>query len=474
MLFSSLPFLGVYLPLVIAITVLLRRIEATQFVLPFLIAASFAFYSWSYPPYLLLLITSIAINFLIGKRLERYGQKTTLWIGVLFNLGLLGWFKYAGFFAGTISALSGASFEIGHIILPLAISFFTFQQIGYLVDIFRGDIRPAKFLHYTFFVSFFPQLIAGPIIHYREIGPQMSNSSFARFFGSDVIAGTLLFSLGFAKKVLLADQFRFGADRIFEAASLGIELSFTEAWIGMICYSFQIYFDFSGYSDMALGLGRIFGLKFPVNFLSPYKSTSIIEFWRRWNITLSHFLRDYLYFPLGGNRNGPILRYANLFIVMLLGGLWHGASWTFVVWGALHGAYLTINHAWRYVGGPKLPRFFAVTLTFIAAVVAWVFFRADSFGDAIAVFTAMAGGSDAMLLSTAVFTGLDSLYSLVGVGIVLVWLMPNSIEIVTRYEDGGFPSRSAHVVVAVIAILAAISVFNVYSAGTYEFLYFQF
>ena len=474
MLFSSLPFLVVFLPLVITGVVLLQRVGTARSVMLFLIAASLVFYSWTYPPYLLLLLASIGINFCIGQRLGAVRSGTMLWIGIATNLGLLGWFKYAGFLAGTVSALTGTTLGVGQILLPLAISFFTFQQIGYLVDIYRRTIKPANLLHYTFFISFFPQLIAGPIVHFRELGPQLTKPAFARFFSSDVIAGTLLFALGLAKKVLLADQFRYGADRIFEATALGIEPSLAEAWTGMLCYSFQIYFDFSGYSDMALGLGRIFGLKFPVNFFSPYKSDSIIEFWRRWNITLSHFLRDYLYFPLGGNRNGPVSRYANLFVVMLLGGLWHGASWTFVVWGALHGAYLSVNHFWRFVGGRALPRGLAIGLTFVAAMVAWVFFRADSFDDAAIILSAMVGLSDAQAFATALFTGLDSLVWLLAVGALLVWATPNSIEIVARFEEDGFSFWGARVAVASIAALAALSIFNVYSAGTYEFLYFQF
>ena len=474
MLFSSLTFIVFFLPAVLAITALLGRRQGETAALVFLIMASCLFYAWAYPPHLLLLGASIAVNFTIGQRLAREPDRVILWAGVAFNLGLLGWFKYAGFLSESLGAISGAQFHLTGIVLPLAISFFTFQQIAYLVDISRGEVKPAGFLKYVFFVSFFPQLIAGPIVHFRQLVPQLGGGRFARFLSTDLAAGALLFALGLGKKVLVADNLRHGADRIFEAAAVGVEPSFLEAWTGMFCYGFQIYFDFSGYSDMALGLGRMFGLKLPVNFFSPYKAASIIDFWHRWNITLSHFLRDYLYIPLGGNRRGRIMRYANLFIVMLLGGLWHGANWTFFVWGGLHGAYLTINHAWRWLGAPALPRPLGIGLTFIAATVAWVFFRADSFADAWMIFEAMAGLSQAQTLSLSLlkeFTWLPLLLAAAG---AIVWTMPNAVEIVRRFEEEGFSLTHERVVVTCAGSLAAFSLFSVYSAGSYEFLYFQF
>ncbi len=474
MLFSSLTFLVFFLPPVIVGAAVLSHFSTRAATMLFLVGASAVFYAWNYPPYLLLLTTSIVTNFIIGRSLAESPSKPLLWLGICFNLGLLGWFKYAGFLADSISSVSGAGFSLGVIILPLAISFFTFQQIAYLVDIWKNKIRPGDFLTYAFFISFFPQLIAGPIVHYRELVPQLREHPFARFLSKDVVAGALLFSLGFAKKVLVADQLRFGADRLFEATAMGVEPSMLEAWVGMLAYGFQIYFDFSGYSDMALGLGRMFGLKLPVNFLSPYKAASIIDFWRRWNITLSHFLRDYLYYPLGGNKKGRLWRYANLFIVMLLGGLWHGANWTFVVWGGLHGLYLTINHAWRHFTDISLPKPLSIALTFGAATIAWVFFRADSFTDAFIVITAMAGAGTVDYAAFTLFSDMALLPTLLMVAGLIVWFVPNNIELVQRFEAGILPALKPRLFIMASGSLAAISIFTVFSAGTYEFLYFQF
>lgn len=474
MLFSSLTFLAGFLPLVIAGTLLLRRFAGTGAILLFLLAASLVFYSWTFPAYLLLLAGSVLANYLIARQLALRPGKVLLWLGIWLNLGLLGWFKYAVFFADTFASLTGYAADLPPIVLPLAISFFTFQQIAYLVDVFQGRTRPGNFLEYAFFVCFFPQLIAGPIVHHKQIIPQLKEKAFAQFHSRDVLAGTLLFAVGLSKKVLLADSFRFGADRLFDAQALGVETSFAEAWTGMICYTFQIYFDFSGYSDMALGLGRIFGIRLPINFFSPYKARNIVEFWRRWNITLSEFLRDYLYIPLGGNRRGRVLRYVNLFIVMLLGGLWHGASWTFVIWGGLHGLYLSLTHAWQYYARIRIPYPAAVVMTFLSVVAAWVFFRADTAADALNILAIMSGLGTVPTMSFAVFKGLIWLTPYLAAAVLIVWFTPNSIELVSRLESGEMTRARVRAFTISAGILAMLSVFNVYSKGTYEFLYFQF
>ena len=277
----------------------------------------------------MLLVTTIGVNYLFAQRIRARPDKWLTGIAVVLNLALLAWCKYAGFLAEIVSAILGSHVGGGTILLPLGISFFTFQQIAYLVDIHQRKAEPGKLVEYVFFVTFFPQLIAGPIVHHRELIPQLGQSNFARFLTRDVTMGALLFCIGLGKKVLLADNLRTGADTLFYAQSMGIAPTMAEAWLGMLSYTFQIYFDFSGYADMALGLGLIFGLRLPENFRSPYKAYDIIDFWRRWNITLSIFLRDYIYLPLGGTRRGPVRRYANLWVVMLLGGLWHGAGWQF-------------------------------------------------------------------------------------------------------------------------------------------------
>ena len=474
MLFSSLTFLLGFLPLTLLLTWLISRNFKREITLLWLIIASFVFYSWLFPPYLGLLAGSILFNYGVGQSLARYKDLRLMWIGVLANLGLLAWFKYAGFFADTFNALSQGSLDFGAILLPLAISFFTFQQIAYLVDMYRRDISAGGFLEYTFFVTFFPQLIAGPIVHYRTIIPQLKTPDFVKFRADDLLAGGLLFAMGLSKKVLIADRLRGGADALFLATANGVEPSFFESWVGMMCYAFQIYFDFSGYSDMALGLGRMFGLKLPKNFESPYKCRNIIDFWRRWNITLSHFLRDYLYFALGGNRRGKIMRYVNLFIVMLLGGLWHGAGWTFVVWGALHGAYLTVNHMWRNYIGRTLPVFVALPLTFMAVLAAWVFFRADSFDQAFIILQSMLGLRQVAFTDLSIYTHVFWLPVGLLLASILTWGLPNALQLVNGYESGRYSARRKTCVLLGTSTLLVLSIFTVYSSGTYEFLYFQF
>ena len=260
-------------------------------------------------------------------------------MGIGLNLGLLAWFKYANFLAASINNLAGTSLSFGDIVLPLAISFFTFQQIAFLVDAYRGLADEPNIGRYGLFVTFFPQLIAGPIVHHAEILPQYAQRDSIRLKADNLSIGLTIFAVGLFKKVVFADSMGAYADTVFQAAALGDTVSFVSAWAAAAAFSLEIYFDFSGYTDMAIGIARMFGVRLPLNFDSPYKSTSIIDFWRRWHITLSRFLRDYLYYPLGGNRNGTGRRYGNLMVVMLLGGLWHGAAWTFVFWGALHGLF---------------------------------------------------------------------------------------------------------------------------------------
>lgn len=302
------------------------------------------------------------------------------------------------FFVGNINSFYSLEYGISNIILPLGISFFTFQQIAYLVDKYRGYNYGGNFLHYVLFVSFFPQLIAGPIVHYKEIIPQLVSDN-TRDISKNIAIGLSIFIVGLFKKVVLADSVAAYATPVFDAAADGVSLTIFEAWAGSLAYTLQLYFDFSGYSDMAIGLAMLFGVRLPVNFLSPYKATSIIDFWSRWHITLSQFLKDYLYIPLGGNRRGSFKRYQNLMITMLLGGLWHGAGWTFIVWGGLHGVYLMLNHAWRawknkYIKRKIDNRYYNIVawiMTFSVVVFSWVVFRADSIDSAIEIYKAMLG-----------------------------------------------------------------------------------
>ncbi len=326
--------------------------------------------------------------------------------GIVFNLLLIAYFKYANFFVDSANALAHVDWHLDEIVLPLAISFFTFQQIAYLVDVYKTQIYEKSLLDYALFVTFFPQLIAGPIVHHGEMLPQFKQGDA---FSKDHVRtsqGLTVFLFGLFKKVVLADSIAIYASPVFSAAANGGELTFVEAWGGCLAYTFQLYFDFSGYSDMAIGIALLFGIRLPINFDSPYKAANVIDFWRRWHITLSRFLRDYLYIGLGGNRRGRVRRYLNLMLTMLLGGLWHGAGWTFVFWGALHGVYLAINHGWRSlrkdrvdegVAPSRVYRGVSRTLTFLAVVVSWVFFRSESFAAAQSMLLAMTGAKGIMV-----------------------------------------------------------------------------
>ncbi len=427
MLFNSPEFILGFLPLALGGFFLAGRWYGTRAALAWLLAADLAFYGWWNPRYVPLLVGSVAVNYALGRRilrLTRAGRPDAAraWLigGVGFNLALLGWFKYADFLLHVAAPHAPA---LG-IVLPLAISFFTFQQIMFLVDTFRTGVAPAGeasigpflagespagaslvgagraggpavgALPYAAFVCFFPHLIAGPIVRPSEVLPQLQAPRLARPDAANLAAGLTIFLLGLGKKLVLADTFGGFADTGFAAASHGTVLTLLEAWYAVLAYALQIYFDFSGYSDMAIGLARMANVRFPLNFDSPYKARDIADFWRRWHISLSRFLRDYLYIPLGGNRHGEARRGVNLMLTMLLGGLWHGAAWTFVAWGGLHGLYLIIHRLWSRLAGPRgwrLPGPFAQALTLLAVVVAWVPFRADGVAASLGMLRGMAG-----------------------------------------------------------------------------------
>ena len=406
MLFNSFEFIGVFLPAVLGGFYLLSRKGRTDLAIYFLAGASIVFYGWWSWKLVGLLTGSVLVNYLLGRILARRPQTVVLVLGIVFNLGLLGWFKYANFFVDTVNGLADTSFDLDAIALPIAISFFTFQQIAFLVDVQRGLANEPNIGRYGLFVMFFPQLIAGPIVHHSEILPQYSRPDRIRLTYDNVSVGLTIFTIGMFKKVALADPMGVYADIVFDAANHGDAVSFVSAWAGSGAFALEIYFDFSGYSDMAIGLARMFAIRLPLNFDSPYKAINIIEFWRRWHMTLSRFLRDYLYFPLGGNRKGPARRYLNLMMVMLLGGLWHGAAWTFVIWGGVHGAFLVVNHAWRAARralGQDTERSTAVgraagrAVTLAAVVFAWSFFRAETWDGAMVMVMGMLGSTGILL-----------------------------------------------------------------------------
>ncbi|MCP4953152.1 MAG: MBOAT family protein [Proteobacteria bacterium] len=501
MLFNSFTFLLLFLPLTLGLFYAARRWLSARISIALLVLASFLFYAYWNPAYLLLLLASIVVNYAFGRWLAvNNPSRVLLASGVTFNLSLLGYFKYSGFLIASVNDAFGLSFGATSVVLPLAISFFTFQQIAYLVDCYRHAAHERNFMNYCLFVSFFPQLIAGPIVHHKEVMPQINRMLSRIEFTPNFAAGLSLLIVGLFKKVVIADNFAVYASRFFNSANEGV-LHAGDAWVGALSYHFQIYFDFSGYSDMAIGLGRLFGIVLPINFNSPYRSLSIIDFWRRWHMTLSRFLRDYLYFALGGNRKGPSRRYVNLLATMLLGGLWHGAAWTFVVWGGLHGSYLILNHWWRSlcdrmgIGGLRsnsLYKAFSLILTTLVVVIAWVYFRAPDLmmanNTVLAMFGVGEGGLSKSYGTYLVSAGFGSFVSLLwgaaasplaltGVTFTAALLftvyLPNSCQIFKLLDyEGACQWRPTLRWALIIGVLLACSLVGMFGAS--EFIYFQF
>jgi alginate O-acetyltransferase complex protein AlgI len=517
MLFNSTGFLFLFLPIVLFVFFRLGR-YSHRLAATWLTAASLFFYGWWNPAYIGLLLASVVFNYLIGYALARGNdigsprRRRLLALGITGDLALLAYFKYANFFITTFNTSLGTSYGFAEVILPLGISFFTFTQIAFLVDAARGEAKEFDFVHYSLFVTYFPHLIAGPVLHHKEMMPQFGQTSTYRYSQKHLTVGLTIFALGLFKKVVLADGVASYAAPVFAAAEHGEILNLFQAWGGALAYTLQLYFDFSGYSDMAIGLSYMIGVRLPLNFNSPYKAGNITDFWRRWHMTLSRFLRDYLYIPLGGNRKGPARRYLNLMITMLLGGLWHGAGWTFVLWGGLHGRYLTIHHAWQALRmrlghdvarASPAGRMIGITLTFLAVVVAWVFFRAPTLNGALSILQAMSGlngvtlpdaialyaGSFASRLTAwgVVFTpggGRDFMMTYVWVMVLLpvVFLAPNTQQIMHRFSpaldqraDGGnsiFVWSPQWRWIVAMAFVLACGLLSLTQPT--EFLYFQF
>lgn len=473
----------------------LRHIGLERASILALVLSSLVFYGYWNPVYLLLLISLILFNFIIASEIiaRRLHQtrvaRAIMIVGIAANLSVLGYFKYANFFVDSLNSIFAANIAIASIILPLGISFFIFQKIAFIVDAYRGRIERLNILDFSLFVSFFPQLIAGPIVHHSEVMSQFHRRGPTP--GHYIVQGISIFAIGLAKKVLLADTAALYATPAFEAASNGVVLDATSAWCAALAYTTQLYFDFSGYCDMAIGAALMFGIRLPVNFASPYKASSIIEFWRRWHITLSRFLRDYLYIPLGGNRYGRGRRYLNLMLTMLLGGLWHGAGWTFLIWGALHGTYLVINHAWRSIRArlswmPRkigaIEQCLGYSLTFLAVVVGWVFFRATNTETAVALLRSMAG-INGLELSASSIGGATEMLVIVAL-LLIAGLAPNTQKLV-GYQGPDSCERdpqtiSIHAVTwlptvyraVFVGCLTGVSIMSLTRVS--EFLYFQF
>ena len=478
MLFNSYPFIFLFLPIALIGYFALGRWGQLAPVI-WLALASLAFYAVSNWQFVALLLASIAFNYLVGglliaRRMGSHLRLIVLTAGVSGDLVVLGYFKYAGFLVGNLNALFSTGFSV-HVLLPVGISFYTFTQIAFLVDAYRGNVARYALPYYALFVTYFPHLIAGPILHHRDMIPQFEAVESKSPNPHRILCGLMIFAIGLFKKTGLAD----GIQPLVALAFGPITPSFDQAWIGALAYTFQLYFDFSGYSDMAIGISLMFGIFLPLNFNSPYKATSIIDFWRRWHMTLSQFLRNYLYIPLGGNRHGHLLRYVNLMITMVLGGLWHGAAWTFVVWGALHGVYLCINHAWNHLGPAVAPRFAriadiaALSVTFPAVVIAWVFFRADSLTSALSVLSRMADPSN-IVFSRGEMA--DALFVMIYA--VIAWFAPNTQGIMGYDHTNrtvGATSAAWSQRPAFLYVSAAVLAFGILGIQQHsEFIYFRF
>lgn len=504
MLFNSLEFLFAFLPLTLLATAAALCLGGRTAGVATLTLASLFFYGWWEAHALWVIGVSIAANYSLAKAIANSrNPRRRRWIlsaGVAANLGALAYFKYANFLIANAAAITGVDPGTLNVVLPLAISFYTFQQIAFLVDTRKGAMRRIPFKDYMISVVFFPHLIAGPLLHYRDIINQFEQRFAVTW--TTVSIGLPVFVMGLAKKVAIADPIAQFVSPLFVKAQTA-PLEFFEAWAAALGYAAQLYFDFSGYSDMAIGLGLMFGITLPLNFFSPYKATSMIEFWRRWHMTLSSFLRNYLYFPLGGSRVGPVRRYGNLMIVMLLGGLWHGAAWTFVFWGALHGGFLVVNHVWRNVVGVRLGRLDVAllpiygALTFMLVVVAWVFFRAPTFGTALNVLSGMfspsvvslpgelryhldIGGIKGAIWGQGMsFADFVAFWTYATLAYGLTWLAPNTAQIFGLDGRNVLKPRqlrgaTATALLAGTSALFWISGFGVFSAVPSEFLYFKF
>ena len=392
MLFSTPSFIFLFLPISFFVYFLLNRNGLILAGKTWLVATSLFFYAYWNLAYLPILLGSIFFNFAVGTGFSkitskhlRFSPRLILILSILTNLSLLAYFKYFNFLIDNTNAVLHTAIDIPKILLPLGISFFTFTQIAYLVDSYRGEVKEYNFINYALFVTYFPHLIAGPILHHREMMSQFDSRWSLAVRYRNVLSGIFIFSMGLFKKVIIADTFSIWANAGFDN---GIPLDFFSAWGTSLSYTFQLYFDFSGYCDMAIGASLLFNIWLPINFNSPYKALDIQDFWRRWHITLSRFLRDYLYIPLGGNRCSTVRIYFNLMATFILGGLWHGASWMFVIWGTLHGLALVIHRIWNNLGF-YLPKPIAWLLTFSFINFTWIFFRAKNLDDALRVIQGM-------------------------------------------------------------------------------------
>ena len=463
MLFNSTAFIFLFLPVSVAVYFALTK---SRFILAsraWLVLCSLFFYSYWNIRYLPLISFSILFNYAVGTALVKpanthSSRRTILYFGVVSNLALLGYYKYFIFLIANVGFVTGLEFQAPAVTLPLGISFFTFTQIAYLVDCYRRESKEYDFLNYTLFVTFFPHLIAGPILHHKDLIPQFDEARKKVLNFRYTASGLYVFSIGLFKKVILADAFAAWANPGFDSPS---GLSLIPAWITSLAYTFQLYFDFSGYIDMALGAALFFNIELPINFYSPYKARNIQDFWRRWHITLSKFLRSYLYIPLGGNRRGEVRTCIHLFLTFLLGGLWHGASWTFVMWGALHGGTMVLHRLWRFLNF-RMNRLLAWGMTFAFVNASWVLFRAKDTGDALRIFRGMAGLNG---LGFSDVTNLKRKIAALGAAFMIVMLAKNTAQLRAQFA----PNWRTAVFCLLLAIAGLMNLSRVS-----EFIYFNF
>ncbi|EXX85882.1 acetyltransferase [Paenibacillus darwinianus] len=465
MLFNSYVFIFAFLPVTVTGYFLLNRFRLVFAAKVWLAVASLVFYGWWDYRYVPLILASIAFNYTVGRllmsssepgaKLERH-RKAILTAGIAGNVLLLGYYKYADFFLENVNALTGSAVPLLKLVLPLGISFFTFTQIAFLVDAYRKKVKEQSIVNYVLFVTFFPHLIAGPILHHSEMMPQFDRLRNTRWNWTNVAVGAYVFCIGLFKKMVIADTFAEYANSGFATAQY-----FIESWVASLSYTFQLYFDFSGYTDMAIGIALLFNIRLPQNFNSPYKAVSIQDFWRRWHMTLSRFLRDYIYIPLGGNRRGEFIMLRNSMLTFLIGGFWHGAGWTFIIWGFLHGAAQIAHRLWTRQKRP-MPTWLAWFVTFMFINFSWVFFRAESWSEAIRILKGMAGLNGVALgeAKTLLFP-----IVLIAVAVPVVLFMRNSSEREREFR----PNWRVAVTMAAMFVLSLLF-FNRIT----EFLYFNF
>jgi alginate O-acetyltransferase complex protein AlgI len=515
MLFNSYIFIFLFLPISLGIFYFLKSKNYEKLTCIWLILLSLFFYGWWNPKYLLLIALSILINFFLGSILRKNSKKIILIFGILFNLLTIGYFKYANFFLDNVNPFLSEEIILNEIILPLGISFFTFQQITYLVDSYLGRTEENKFLNYSLFVVFFPQLIAGPIVHHSEMIPQFKNKLFGFFNIKNFTVGLTVFTIGLFKKVFMADNLAVYANPAFEISELGFSLTFFDSWFAAIAYTFQLYFDFSGYSDMAIGIGLLFGIALPLNFYSPFKARNISEFWSLWHMTLSRLVRDYLYYPLSliftryateknfGKIKVFVLKLvAPTIISFFLVGLWHGAGWHFIIFGILHGFYIVVYNIWVIIKKKIFFTFFkkniqfhnylAQLITFVAVTFSFVIFRSDSITSSLNFIISMIDFTqinlndlfEATNFGTYPFTGI---YFII-ISICIICFLPNAYQFILKYNElyksfnkhiPNQPNTKRKVIWKpsvfwgfCFALILILSIMNI--SSTNEFLYFEF